>query len=98
MTTSTPSRDDLLTFMRRLRAVREYTPQPIPDTVVNDILEVARWSGSASNKQPTEIVVVRDHDIKQKLAEGGVRPAAACAVAAFLGRIRAGGAGAPGLA
>ena len=43
---------DRLTFLRRLRAVREYTDEPIPDQVVEAILDVGRWSASGSNRQP----------------------------------------------
>ena len=72
---------DLTTFLRGLRAVREYTPEPIADDVVRDILEVGRWSGSASNRQPAEVVVVRDRDVMQQIAEGGVRAAGGAALA-----------------
>lgn len=72
---------DVIKFLRGLRAVREYTPEPIREDVLRDILEVGRWSGSASNAQPTEVVVVRDREIRQKMAEGGARPAAGAAVA-----------------
>ena len=67
---------DLIRFLRRLRAVREYTPEPVADDVVRDILEVGRWSGSASNRQPAEIVIVRDKEILQQIADHGVRAAA----------------------
>ena len=72
---------DLVKFLRNLRAVREYTPEPVAEEVVRDILEVGRWSGSASNRQPTEIVVVRDKAVLQQIGEGGVRPAAGAALA-----------------
>ena len=72
---------DLTKFLRGLRAVREYTPDPISDDILRDILEVGRWSGSASNRQPTEIVVVRDKEMKQKIADSGARAAAGAAVA-----------------
>jgi len=72
---------DMIKFLRSLRAVREYTPEPIPEDALQDILEVGRWSGSASNNQPAEVVVVRDPDIKQKITDGGVRAAAGAAVA-----------------
>lgn len=72
---------DRITFLRSLRAIREYTAEPIADDALSDILEVGRWSGSSSNKQPVELVVVRDAAMKQKLAEGGVRPAAGAALA-----------------
>jgi nitroreductase len=68
-------------FLRRLRAVREYTSEPISDEALNDILEVGRWSGSASNSQMTEIVVVSNPDIRQKITDGGVRAAAGSALA-----------------
>src|SRR5438034_7354430 len=72
---------ELIKFLRSLRAVREYTPEPIADDALRDILEVGRWSGSASNNQPAELVVVRDQDVKQKITDGGVRAAARAAVA-----------------
>jgi nitroreductase len=55
-------------FLRTLRAVRSFRPDPVPQAVVDDILEVARWSGSASNKQPWEIVVVRERDTLRSLS------------------------------
>ncbi len=68
-------KNDNIRFLRGLRAVRDYTPDPIPDDVLNDIIEVGRWSGSASNVQGTELVVVRDPAIKQRMSELGARPA-----------------------
>src|SRR5438067_11998234 len=55
-------------FLRGLRAVRQLRPDPLPESVLHDILEVARWSGSAGNRQPWEFVVVRDRDILGQLA------------------------------
>ena len=59
---------DRLSFLRSLRAVREFRDEPVPREVVDDILEVARLSGSASNKQPWEIVVVRERATLDALA------------------------------
>ena len=53
---------DLVSFLRSLRAVRSFRPDPVPQEVVDDVLEVARWSGSASNRQPWELVVIRDRE------------------------------------
>lgn len=71
---------DKIRFLRNLRAVRNYVREQIPDDVLNDILEVGRWSGSASNLQATEVVVVRDPQIMQRMSEVGARPAAGAAV------------------
>ena len=72
--------NDKIRFLRNLRAVRDYTPNPIPDDVLADILEVGRWSGSSSNVQGTEVVVVRAPQVKQRMSELGARPAAGAAV------------------
>lgn len=58
----------LTEFLNSLRAIRQFQPTPVPEDVVNDILEVARWSGSASNRQPGEIVVVRERATLKALA------------------------------
>ena len=55
-------------FLRSLRAVRQFKKDPVPDDVLHDILEVARWSGSASNRQAAEIIVVKDPRMLKTLA------------------------------
>src|SRR5215212_6794183 len=59
---------DYISFLRTLRTVRSFRPDPVPQEVVDDILDVARWSGSASNRQPWEIVVVRERGTLRSLA------------------------------
>ncbi len=58
----------LTDFLRSLRAVREFQRKPVPDEVAQDILEVARWSGSAGNRQFVEIIVVRKLETLHSLA------------------------------
>lgn len=70
------SPEDTLRILRRLRQVREYTSQPISDDVFHDILEVGRWTGTGGNRQPTEVIVIRDPEVTKKFAEWGARPAA----------------------
>ncbi len=53
---------NLIHFLKRLRAVRQFRPDPIPRDVVDAVLDVARWSGSASNRQPWEFVVIRNKE------------------------------------
>jgi nitroreductase len=60
--------EDRIAFLRSLRAVRSFRPEPVPQVVVDDILEVGRWSGSASNRQPWELVVIRDRETLEALA------------------------------
>src|SRR6266849_8640287 len=58
----------LIALLRSLRAVRQFRPDPVPQEVVDAVLEVARWSGSASNRQPWEFVVIRKRETLQALA------------------------------
>lgn len=60
---------DRISFLLSLRAVRKFREDPVPQEVVDDVLEVARLSGSASNKQPWELVVVRDRATLGALAD-----------------------------
>src|SRR5713101_9395054 len=58
----------LTDYLRSLRAVRDFQRKPVSDDVVQDILEVARWSGSASNRQFVEIIVIRKRETLRALA------------------------------
>lgn len=60
---------DPIAFLRGLRAVRQFRPDAVPDAAIDDILQVVRWSGSASNQQPWELVLVRDPQTLRRLAE-----------------------------
>jgi nitroreductase len=57
-----------IAFLRGLRSIREFRPDPVPQEVLDDVLEVARWSGSAKNAQPWEFVVIHDRAMLAALA------------------------------
>jgi nitroreductase len=59
----------LIAFLHGLRAVRQFRPDAVPQEVVDAVLEVARWSGSAGNRQPWEFVVIRNRETLQALAK-----------------------------
>jgi len=60
-----------IALLRRLRAIRQFRPDPVPDQAVVAILAVARWSGSASNRQPWELIVIRNSETLHALANAG---------------------------
>jgi nitroreductase len=62
---------ELTRFVRSLRAVRRFSSRPISDEVLQDIAEVARWTGSSKNSQPWHLIVVRDAGVLGQLAECG---------------------------
>ena len=70
-TTGEPTARDRVSFLRTLRAVRSFRPDPVPQEVLDDVLEVARWSGSATNKQPWEFLIIRERDTLRSLASLG---------------------------
>ena len=60
---------EAIELLRGLRTVRRFTDQPVPQAALDDLLTVARWSGSARNLQPWGFVVVRDRETLRRLAE-----------------------------
>ena len=66
-----PSSLSPIALLRSLRAVRRYADCPVPDDVLLSVLEVARWTGSAKNTRPWELVVVRDRARLAELATCG---------------------------
>jgi nitroreductase len=53
------------------RSIRSYKPDPIPLQVLERVLEAARRSPSASNKQPWRLIVVTDQKIREQIAASG---------------------------
>jgi nitroreductase len=60
---------DLYDVMRTTAAVREYTDDPLPDDVLERILDHARFAPSGGNRQGTHVVVVRDAQTREALIE-----------------------------
>jgi len=61
----------LTSFLKGLRAVRRFSADPIPEAVLMDIVEVARWTGSSKNTQPWHVVVVQARSTLEQLATCG---------------------------
>ena len=57
--------------MRALRVVRRFADRLVPDEVLDDMLDVARWTGSSKNTQPWHLVVVRDRETLRTIAKLG---------------------------
>ena len=58
-----------LRALRRTRQIRDFRPDPVPKELLEELLEVARWSGSATNSQPWTFIVIRDSGTRTRLAE-----------------------------
>src|SRR2546426_39539 len=84
MATTTPR--ELITLLRGLRAVRQFTDSPLPAEAVRDIHEVIRWSGNASNRQEFQVLWIEDRSTLRRLSElkGYVKHLAGAAAGAVI--------------
>jgi nitroreductase len=60
---------DTLKAIRHVRQTRGYTDEPVDPAALEEILEVARWTGSSTNSQPWRFIVVDDKNVLRQLAE-----------------------------
>lgn len=59
----------LLEVIKNRRSIRKYQNTPVPDNVLLEILNSARYAPSMGNQQPWEFIVVKDQLTKEHLAE-----------------------------
>lgn len=69
MTQNCPLPTDFLSLARRRRSVRCYRPDPVPEELLQQVLEAGRWAPSACNTQPWEFIVVTSPEVRQVLYE-----------------------------
>ncbi len=55
--------------IRTRRSIRRYKSEPLPDDVLEKVLEAVRWAPSWANTQCWELVLVRDESVKKALQE-----------------------------
>ncbi len=60
---------ELYEAMATLRAVRRLKPDPIPEEVLQRVLEAATWAPTGGNMQPWRMIAVTDADRKQSLED-----------------------------
>lgn len=63
------STTDLHNFLRTRRSIRRFKPDPVPESVIQDILHTATFAPSAHNRQPWRFAVVTAEAVKTKLAD-----------------------------
>ena len=56
------------------RDTRRYSDEPIPEDVVERILDAGRVTGSASNRQPWRFLIVEDAERRERLAGAVYEP------------------------
>ncbi len=60
---------DVLEAVLRRRSTRKFKDEKLTKEEVGELLDAVRWTPSAGNTQPWEIIVVKDNEIKENLAD-----------------------------
>ena len=60
---------DFFSVVRTQRAQRAFTAEPVPDDLVERVLEAATYAPSAENTQPWVFIVVRDDAARGRIGE-----------------------------
>lgn len=60
---------NLLDFLRTRRSIRRFKPDPVPDSVIRELLHTATFAPSAHNRQPWRFVVLTDPAAKKRLSD-----------------------------
>jgi nitroreductase len=60
---------ELREALRTTGAVREFTDEPVPDTVLRQLLDTARFAPSGGNRQGWRVVVVADRATRRALRD-----------------------------
>ncbi len=64
-----PTKKELHTFLRTRRSIRRFRPDPVPESVIEEILATATFAPSAHNRQPWRFVVVTQSAVKTRLGQ-----------------------------
>jgi nitroreductase len=62
-----PRMSDFMKIIQSRRSVRRYQEKDIPDEILNNLFEAARWAPSWANTQCWHFVAVKDRKIKEKI-------------------------------
>jgi nitroreductase len=60
---------EVMETIRTVRQARLYQPDPVPQDVVDQLLELARWTGSSRNTQPWRFVVITEKEQLRQISQ-----------------------------
>ena len=58
---------DFYEVVRTRRSVRAFKKDPVPETILNKILDATHIAPSGSNRQPWRFILVTDEELKQRM-------------------------------
>lgn len=59
---------EVLKVLKERRSIRRYKKEEVPENIVKDIIDCARFAPTARNIQPWKFVVITDSNLKSKIA------------------------------
>jgi nitroreductase len=59
---------ELYDIMRTTFSAREFTNDPMPDSTLYRILDNARFAPSGGNRQGWRVIIIRDHETRERIA------------------------------
>lgn len=57
-------KDTIMNVIKERRSVRNFEDKPVPEELIQNVLEAVQWTPSWANTQCWEIVVIKDPEIK----------------------------------
>jgi len=59
---------DTLKLITTRRSIRKFTDKPVPDEVIDRIIESGIWAPSGMNNQPWKFAVIKDSGLKKEIS------------------------------
>lgn len=63
---------DVLEAIKGRRSIRAFKSQNVSSEIIEKLIDAARWAPSAGNIQPWDFIIVRNVEIKGRLAEAAL--------------------------
>lgn len=61
--------DTIMKVIKERRSVRNFEDRPVPEDLLQTVLEAVKWTPSWANTQCWEIVVIKDPEVKARVQE-----------------------------
>jgi nitroreductase len=84
-----PTPDDLTRLLRERRSIRRFRDEPVPEALVETILEAARWAPTAGNRQAFRLIGVVAPEVIAAMGDA-VREAVAALIPGVRAELRDG--------
>ncbi len=60
-------KDEIMKVIKERRSVRNFEDKPVPEELIQTVLEAVQWTPSWANTQCWEIVVIKDPEVKARV-------------------------------